>query len=165
MEPSKPGVLLSMAGDTAEAGGRCPSGPYSSVSSSLTFRSDPLLVSTESSSSGEALPRVSLGCPAPEPEEEASAGASRGSHPFSSWSSTHEVHVEHHPSAQLEAGSDLQDRANPTGNLGFDSVTRLSQGSVLSSDSNGPSWSYLIPTVGIAVISMVAFVVWTRWQK
>ncbi|KAM9580429.1 mitochondrial antiviral-signaling protein isoform 1-T2 [Guaruba guarouba] len=165
MEPSKPGVLLSMAGDIPEASGRCLSGPYSSMSNSLTFRSDPLLISTESSSSGEALPRVSLGCPAPEPGEEASAGASRGSKPLPDWSSTHEVHVEHHPSAQLVCGNDLQDRANPTGNLGFDSVTRSSQGNDLPSDSNRPSLSYLIPTVGIAVISVVAFLVCTRWQK
>ncbi|XP_057259189.1 mitochondrial antiviral-signaling protein [Pezoporus wallicus] len=165
VEPSKLGVLLSMAGDSPEASGRCLSGPCSSVSSSLTFRSDPLLISTESSSSGEALPRVSLGCPAPEPGEEASAGASRDSHPLPSWSSTHEVYVEHHPSVQLEAGNDFQDRANPTGNLGFNSVTRLSQGSDLSSDSNWPSRSYLIPTVGIAAISVLAFLVCTRWQK
>ncbi|XP_030347440.1 mitochondrial antiviral-signaling protein isoform X1 [Strigops habroptila] len=165
VEPSKPGVLLSVAGASPEAGGRCPSGPSSSVSNSLTFRSDPLLVSTESSSSGQALPRASLGCPAPDAGEEASAGASRDSHPLPSWSSTHEVHVEQHPSAQLEAGSDLQDRANPIGNSGFDSVTGLSQGSVPSGDSSGPSLSYLIPTVGIAVVSMVAFLVCTRWHK
>ncbi|XP_065518117.1 mitochondrial antiviral-signaling protein [Lathamus discolor] len=165
VEPSKPGVLLSVTGDSPEASGRCLSGPCSSVSSSLTFRSDPLLISTESSSSGEALPRVSLGCPAPEPGEEASAGANSDSHPLPSWSSTHEVHVEHHPSAQLEAGNDLQDRANPIGNLGFNSMTRLSQGSDLSSDSNWPSRSYLIPTVGIAAISVLAFLVCTRWQK
>ncbi|XP_061207941.1 mitochondrial antiviral-signaling protein [Neopsephotus bourkii] len=165
VEPSKPGVLLSVAGDSPEASGRCLSGPCSSVSSSLTFRSDPLLISTESSSSGEALPRVSLGCPAPEPREEASAEASRDSYPLPSWSSTHEVHVEHHPSAQLDAGNDLQDRANPIGNVGFDSVTRLSQGSDHSSGSNWPSRSYLIPTVGIAAISVLAFLVCTRWQK
>lgn len=165
MEPSKPGVLLSMAEDCPKASDRCLSGPYSSMSSSLTFRSDPLLISTESSNSGEALPRVSLGCPAPEPGEEASAGASRDSHPLPSWSSTYEVHVEHHPSAQLEAGNDLQDRANPIGNLGFDSVTRLSQGSDVSSDSSWPFQSYLIPTVGIAAISVVAFLVCSRWQK
>ncbi|XP_010018111.1 PREDICTED: mitochondrial antiviral-signaling protein [Nestor notabilis] len=165
MEPSKPGVLLSMPGDTQEAGGRCPSGPYSSVSNSLTFRNDPLLVSAESSSSGEALPSASLGCPTSDAGEEASSGASRDPHPLPSWSSTHEVHMEHHPSVQLEAGNDLQDRANPTGTSGFDSVTRLSQGSVPSEDSSGPSRSYLIPTVGIAVISVVAFLVCTRWQK
>ncbi|XP_033920928.1 mitochondrial antiviral-signaling protein isoform X2 [Melopsittacus undulatus] len=163
MKPSKPGVLLSMAEDSPEASGRCLSGP--SVSSSFTLRSDPLLMSTESSSSAEALPRVSSGCPAPEPREEASAEASRDSHPLPSWSSTHEVHVEHHPSAQLEAGNNLQDIANPIGNSGFNSVTRLSQGSDLSRDSNWPSWSYLIPTVGIAAISVVAFLVCTRWQK
>ncbi|XP_075004515.1 mitochondrial antiviral-signaling protein isoform X1 [Calonectris borealis] len=186
VELSKPGVLLSMAGESPEAAGRCPSsqgpsGPYSRASNSLTFSSDPLLVSTDSSSSGEALSRVSLGCPAPaaceDPGgEEAAGGASRDSHPPPSWDSTslgtHEVHVDHHPSTQLGAGSDLQDGAGALGNSpvfdfsrGRGTATSSSPAKVPPGDSNGPSLPYIIPAVGIALISAVAFLVYARFQK
>ncbi|XP_068260175.1 mitochondrial antiviral-signaling protein [Nyctibius grandis] len=183
VELSKPGVLLS--GESPEAAGRCPSsrgpsGPYSGASSSLTFSSDPLMVSTDSSSSGEALFRVSSGWPAPvareDPGGEEAVGASRDSHPPLSWDSTslgtYEVRVDHHPSTQLRAGSDLRDGAGPLKNPPvFDSsrshgtVTSSPQAEVPPGDDNGPSLPYIVPAVGIAVISAVAFLVYTRWQK
>ncbi|KAM9236204.1 mitochondrial antiviral-signaling protein [Leptosomus discolor] len=180
VELSKPGVLLSMARESPEVASRCPGGPYSEVSDSLTFSSDPLLVSTDSSSSGEALSRVSLGCPAPagraDPGEGEAAGASRESRPPPSWDSTslgtHEVRVAHYPSTQLEAGSDLQDGAGPLGNppvfdssRGHGTATSSSQAKVPPGDSHGPSLPYIIPAVGIAVISAVVFLVYARWQK
>ncbi|NXJ89361.1 MAVS protein, partial [Corythaixoides concolor] len=185
VELSKPGVLLSVAEESPEAAGRCPSpgapsGPYSGASDSLTFRSDPLMVSTDSSSSGEVVSRVSLGCPAPaargDPREEEAAGASRDSRPPLSWGSTslgtHEIRVDHYPSIQLEAGSSLQDGAGSLGNSPvFDSskdggiATSSSQAKVSPGDSDGPSLPYLIPAVGIAVISAVAFLVYARLQK
>ncbi|NXG62064.1 MAVS protein, partial [Hemiprocne comata] len=183
VELSKPGVLLSMPGKRSEVAGRCLSSRDSSkpsfeLSSSLTFSGDPLMVSTDSSSSGEALFRVSSGCLTPvareDPGGEEAAGASRDSHPPPSWDSnslgTHDVHVEHHPSTQLEAGSNLQGGADPLGNppvfdssRGCGSVTSSSQASVPPGDSNRPSLLYLLPAVGIAVISV--FLVYTRWQK
>ncbi|NXW10250.1 MAVS protein, partial [Fregetta grallaria] len=186
VELSKPGVLLSMAGESPEAAGRWPSsrepsGPYSRApipisDDSLTFSSDPLLVSTDSSSSGGALSRVSSGCPAPaargDPGGEEAAGASRDSHPPPSCDSTslgtHEVRV----GTQLGAGSDLRDGAGPLGNSPvFDSsrgrgtATSLSQAKVPSGDSNGPSLPYIVPAVGVALISAVAFLVYARFQK
>ncbi|XP_052636763.1 mitochondrial antiviral-signaling protein [Harpia harpyja] len=185
VELSKPGILLSTAGESPETAGRCqssqgPSGPYSGASSRLTFSSDPLMVSTDSSSSGEVLSRVSLGCPAPvaheDPGGEEAAGASRDSRPPPSWDSTslgtHEVRVEHYPCAQLRADNDLQDGASPLGNSpvfdssrGHDTATSSSQAKVPPGDSNGPSLPYIIPAVGIAVISAVAFLVYARLQK
>ncbi|KAF1652255.1 Mitochondrial antiviral-signaling protein, partial [Eudyptes chrysocome] len=185
VEFSKPGVLCSVTGESPEADGRCPSsrgpsGPSSGASDSLTFSSDPLMVSTDSSSSGEALSRVSLGCPAPavreDPGGKEAAGASRDSRLPPSWDSTslgtHEVHVDHYPNTQLGAGSDLQDRAGPFGNSPiFDSsgdqgtATSSSQAKVPPGDSNGPSLPYIVPAVGIALISAVAFLVYARLQK
>ena len=185
VEVNKPGVLLSTAGESPEAAGRCPSfrgpsGPYSGASDSLTFSSDPLMVSTDSSSSGEALSRVSSGCPVPaahaDPREEEAAGASRDSRPPPSWDSTslgtHKVRVDHYPSTQLEAGSDLRDGADPLGNppvfdssRGCGAATSSSQAKVPPGDSNGPSLPYIVPAVGIAVISVVAFLVYARLQK
>ncbi|XP_029877336.1 mitochondrial antiviral-signaling protein [Aquila chrysaetos chrysaetos] len=184
-ELSKPGILLSVAGEGPEASGRCqssqgPSGPYSGASNRLTFSSDPLMVSTDSSSSGEVLSRVSLGCPAPvaheDPGGEEAAGASRDSCPPPSWDSTslgtHEVRVDHYPRAQLRADNDLQDGAGPLGNSqvfdssrGHDTATSSSQVKVPPGDSNGPSLPYIVPAVGIAVISAVAFLVYARLQK
>ncbi|KAF1652825.1 Mitochondrial antiviral-signaling protein, partial [Aptenodytes patagonicus] len=180
VELSKPGVLFPMAEESPEAASRCPSsrgpsGPYSGASDSLTFSSDPLMVSTDSSSSGEALSRVSLGCPAPaareDPGGKEAAGASRDLRLPPSWDSTslgtHEV-----PSTQLGAGSDLRDRAGPFGNSPvFDSsggqgtATSSSQAKVPPGDSNGPSLPYIVPAVGIALISAVAFLVYARLQK
>ncbi|KAM9294955.1 mitochondrial antiviral-signaling protein [Morus bassanus] len=181
VELSKPGVLLSMAGERPEAASRClstrgPSGPCSGLSGSLTFSSDPLLVSTDSSSSGEAL----SGCPAPAAHEDLGAeeavGGSRNSPPPPSWDSaslgTHEVRVEHSPSTQLGSGSELRDGAGPLGNSPtFDSSrvcsteTSLSQATAPPGNSNRPSLPYIVPAVGIALISAVAFVVYARLQK
>ncbi|KAM6268193.1 mitochondrial antiviral-signaling protein [Spheniscus humboldti] len=185
VEFSKPGVLCSVAGESPEADSRCPSsrgpsGPSSGASDSLSFSSDPLMVSTDSSSSGEALSRVSLGCPAPaareDPGGKEAAGASRDSRLPPSWDSTslgtHEVRMDHYPSTQLGAGSDLRDRAGPFGNSPvFDSsggqgtATSSSQAKVPPGDSNGPSLPYIVPAVGIALISAVAFLVYARLQK
>ncbi|XP_075608912.1 mitochondrial antiviral-signaling protein [Balearica regulorum gibbericeps] len=185
VELSKPGVLLSMAGESPEVAGKRPSsrgpgGPYSEASNSLRFSSDPLLVSTDSSSSGGTLSRVFSGCPAPaaweDPGKEEAAGASRDSCPPPSWGSsslgTHEVRVDHYPSTQLRAGNDLQDRADPLGNSPVfdssrdrDTAADSSQAKVPPGDSNGPSLPYIIPAVGIAVISAVAFLVYARLQK
>ncbi|XP_040447052.1 mitochondrial antiviral-signaling protein [Falco naumanni] len=180
VELSKPGILLSTDGERPEAAGICPGsqgpcGPYSTESNSFTLGSEQLMVSTDSSSSGEQLSRVSLGCPAPAaPAGGGTAGASRDSHPPSSWYSTslgtHEVHVDHYPSTQLEAGGDLQDRAGPPGNSpdssrGRGTVTSSSQAKVPPGDSNGPSLPYIFAAVGIAVISAVAFLVYARLQK
>ncbi|KFV90139.1 PREDICTED: mitochondrial antiviral-signaling protein [Eurypyga helias] len=183
VELSKPGVLSSVAGESPEAAGRClstrePSGPYSG-GCSLTFNSDPLLVSTDSSSSGGMPSRVPLVCPAPvapeDPSEEEAAGASRDSLSPLSWDSTslgtHEVRVDHNPSTQLGAGNDLQDGAISLGNSPvFDSsrgpgtATSSSQARAPPGD-DGPPLQYIIPAVGIAVISAVAFLVYTRLQK
>lgn len=185
VELSKPGILLSKAEESPEVAGRCqgsqgPSGPYSGASNRLTFSSDPLMVSTDNSSSGEVLSRVSLGCPAPvaheDPGGEEAAGASRDSCPPPSWDSTslgtHEVRVDHYPCAQLRADNDLQDGAGPLGNSqvfdssrGHDAATSSSQAKVPPGDSNGPSLLYIVPAVGIAVISAVAFLVYARLQK
>ncbi|XP_075565179.1 mitochondrial antiviral-signaling protein [Pelecanus crispus] len=184
-ELSKPGVLLSTTWESPEAAGRClssrgPGGPYSRASDSLTFRSDPLMVSTDSSSSGEVLSGVSVGCPAPaareDPRGEEAAGASGRSRPPPSWDSTslgtHEVCVDHYPSTQLGAGSDLRDGADPLGNSSVfdssrdhDTATGSSQAKVPPGDGSGPSLSYIVPAVGIAVISAVAFLVYARLQK
>ncbi|XP_010292009.1 PREDICTED: mitochondrial antiviral-signaling protein-like [Phaethon lepturus] len=185
VELSKPGVLLSVAGESPEVADRCPSsrgpgGPFLGTSDSLTFRSDPLMVSTDSLSSGEALSRVSSGCPAPavhgEPGGEEAAGASKDSRLPLSWDSTslgsHEVHVDHYPSTQLGAGSDLQDGAGPLGNSpvfnssrGHGATTSSPQTEVPPGSNNGPSLPYIVPAVGIAVISAVAFLVYARLQK
>ncbi|XP_074760379.1 mitochondrial antiviral-signaling protein [Athene noctua] len=185
MEVSKPGVLLSTDWESPEAASRHPSsqgpgGPHFGPSDSLTFSGDPLLVSTDTSSSGEMFSRVSSGCSAPpaheDPGEEEAAGTSRDSRPPPSWVSTslgtHEVHVEHYPSSQLKAGNDLQDGAGPLGNApffcsseGHGAVSGSSQANVPPVDNNGPSLLYMIPAVGIAVISAVAFLVYARLQK
>ncbi|NWI23801.1 MAVS protein, partial [Sula dactylatra] len=181
VELSKPGVLLSVAGERPEASSRCPStrgtsGPCSGLSGSLTFSSDPLLVSTDSSSSGEAL----LGCPVPAAREdlkaEEVAGGSRNFHLPLSWDSTslgtHEFRMEHSPSTQLGSGSELQDGAGPLGNSPtFDSSrvhsteTSLPQATAPPGNSNGPSLPYIITAVGIALISAAAFVMYARLQK
>uniref|UniRef100_A0A8D0F8Y6 Caspase recruitment domain-containing protein n=1 Tax=Strix occidentalis caurina TaxID=311401 RepID=A0A8D0F8Y6_STROC len=185
VELSKPGVLLSTDGESPEAASRHPSsqgpgGPHFEPSDSLTFSSDPLMVSTDSSSSGETLSRVSSGCSAPaartDPGEEEAAGASRDPRPPPSWVSTslgtHEVHVEHYPSPQLEAGNDIRDGAGPLGNApvfhssgGRGAASGSSQAKVPPGDNNRPSLPYIIPAVGIAVISAVAFLVYARLQK
>ncbi|XP_010134960.1 PREDICTED: uncharacterized protein LOC104493893, partial [Buceros rhinoceros silvestris] len=177
VELSKPGILHSITGESLEAAGRGPSScephsPYSRASESLSFSSDPLLVSTDSSSSGQALSRTASRCPAPaaceDPGGEEAAGASWGSTSVS----THEVRVDHYPSAQLGAGCDLRDGAESLGNpLVLDSdwvrdtAAALSQATVPPGDSNGSSLPYLLPAVGVAVISVLALLVYKRLQK
>ncbi|KAJ7410627.1 mitochondrial antiviral signaling protein [Willisornis vidua] len=182
VEFSKPDVLVSTAPGSPEVASKypnyqVPSNPNSAASSSLGLSSDPILVSTDTSRSGGAFPRVSSGCLAPaaraDPGEEEAAGASRNSCPAPSWDSTsmgtHEVHVDHHPSVQLGAGND---GVGPLGSSpmfdssgGHGAATSSSQAKVPAGDSNSPSLSYVLPAVGIAVISAVAFLVYARLQK
>ncbi|NXN31358.1 MAVS protein, partial [Nycticryphes semicollaris] len=184
MDFSKPGVL-SMVRERPEATDRCPTswGPGSScsgVSISLTCSSDPLMVSSDSSSSGGLLSRVSSGCPAPaghgDPRGEVAAGANKDSCAPPSCESTslgtHEVHMDHDPSIQLGAGSNLRDGADPLGNpsvfvsnRGHGTTMSSSQAKVPPGDNNGPSLPFIVPAVGIAAISAVAFLVYARLQK
>ncbi|NXJ62673.1 MAVS protein, partial [Rostratula benghalensis] len=184
MDFSKPGVLC-MAWERPEVTGRCSSsqGPgslCSGASGTFTFSSDPLMVSSDSSSSGGLLSRVSLGCLAPagrgDTRGEVAAGANRDFCAPPSCESTslgtHEVHVDHDPSIQLGAGSSLRDGADPLGNppvfvsnRGHGTTTSSSQAGVPPGDNNGPSLPYIVPAVGIAVISAVAFLVYARLQK
>ncbi|KFO80570.1 Mitochondrial antiviral-signaling protein [Cuculus canorus] len=185
VELSKPGVLLSVSKEGPEAAERHlnsqrPSGPDSGASSSLTFSSDPLMVSTDSLSSGETLSRVSLRRPAPatneDPGGERAAGASRDSCPSPSLDSTslgiHEIHVDHYPSAQLEAGNDLRDGTSPLGNSqvfdssrSHDAAKSSSQAKGPPGDSNESSLLYVVTAVAIAVISVTVFLVYARLRK
>ncbi|NXP22299.1 MAVS protein, partial [Scytalopus superciliaris] len=182
VELSKPGILVSMAPGGTEVAGRCPSSqgpssPNSAASSSLGLSSDPILVSTDSLSSGGAFPRVSLGYPAPaaraDPGEGVAAGASRDSRPAPGWNSsslgTHEVRVDHYPSVQPGAGNGgvgpLGSSPDFDSSSGNGTATSSSQGKVPTGNSNGPSLPYVLPAVGIAVISAVAFLVYARLQK
>ncbi|NWI93051.1 MAVS protein, partial [Pitta sordida] len=173
VELSKPDVLVSVVPASPEV----PGNPNSTASSSLGLSSDPILLSTDSSSSGGAFPRVSPGCPAPvaraEPREEEAAGAGARPRSIPSWGSTslgtHEVRVDHHPSVQLGAGSD---GVGPLGGSpDFDSsggrgaATSSSQGEVPAGDSDAPSLPYVLPAVGIAIISAAAFLVYARLHK
>ncbi|NWX58845.1 MAVS protein, partial [Promerops cafer] len=173
-EPSKPRVLLSMPRGSPEVASRCPSSrepsnPCSTTSSSLGLSSDPILVSRDTLSSGGASPRVSS--VHADPREKEASGASRDSCPAPSWDSsslgTHEVHVDHHPSIQLEAGSDgvspLGSSVNFSSGSGRDAATSSPQARVPKGDSNGLSLLYILPAVG--VISAVAFAVYTRLWK
>ncbi|NWT83911.1 MAVS protein, partial [Lanius ludovicianus] len=168
-ELSKPGVLMSMPQDSPEVASRCPSSQEPNTSSSLGLSSDPILVSKDSQSSGGAFPRVSLVC-ADSREKEAS-GASRDSCPALSWDSTsvgtHEVCVDHHPSAQLGAGSDgvspLGRSINFNSGSGCDAATSSPEARVPEGNSNGLSLLYILPAVGI--ISAVAFAVYIRLRK
>ncbi|NWS70628.1 MAVS protein, partial [Crotophaga sulcirostris] len=184
-ELSKPGVLHSTTEESPEVAGRHPSsqgpnGPYPGASSSLTISSDPLMVSTDSSSSGETHSRVSLRHPAPasheDPRGEKASEASNTSHLPSSLESTsvgtHEVHVDHYPSTQLEAGSNLQDGAVPLGNSpdfdssrSHDAATSSSQAKDPPGDSNESSLPYIVTAVAVAVISVAAFLVYARLRK
>ncbi|NXQ38320.1 MAVS protein, partial [Catharus fuscescens] len=170
-ELSKPGVLMSPPRGSPEVasrppGSQQPSKPCSSTSSSLGLSSDPILVSRDSLSSGEAFPRVSS-APADLRAKEAS-GASRDSSPAPSSSlGTHELRVDHHPSIQLGAGSD---GVGPLGSsLNFSSgsdhgvATSSPQAKVPKGDSNGLSLLYILPAVGL--ISAVAFAVYARLRK
>ncbi|NXY14277.1 MAVS protein, partial [Atrichornis clamosus] len=179
-ELSKPGVLTSVAGGSPEVASRCPSfrepsNHSSTASDSLSLSSDPVLVSTDSLSSGGVVPKVSLGCLAPavraDPREERAAGASGNSSPAPSWDSTslgaREVCVDHYPSTQLGVGSDgvnpLGSSLNFNSGTGLDTAPSSPEAKVPTEDSNGPSLSYILPAVGI--ISAMAFVVYTRLWK
>ncbi|NWY12759.1 MAVS protein, partial [Aphelocoma coerulescens] len=173
-ELSKPGVLMSMPRGSPEVASRCPSSQEpsnhrSTTSSSLGLSSDPILVSSDSQSSGGASPRVSLVCA--DPREKEASGASRDSCPALSWNSTslgtHEVRVDHHPSTQLGAGSDgvspLGSSVNFNSGSGRDAATSSPQARVPKGESNGLSLLYILPAVGI--ISAVAFAVYARLRK
>ncbi|XP_042727747.1 mitochondrial antiviral-signaling protein isoform X1 [Lagopus leucura] len=178
VELSKPGALQSVAGESPEkAAARYLGSPSSNTSSHLGLSSDPLMVSTDSLRPGEAQSRANSGrwsaTPAvhADPGGEEAAGVSP--YPPLSWASpsvgTHEVHVEHHLSALLAAGNDVQDGAvpfegSPDSNKGSNAATNSSQVKVpASGDSNGPSLLYILPAVGIALISV--FLVYRRLQK
>ncbi|NWH74607.1 MAVS protein, partial [Piaya cayana] len=185
VELSKPSALLSTSEEGPEAAGRHPNsqgpnGPDPEASSSLTFSSDPLLVSTDSSSSGETLSRVSLRCPAPaaheDPGGERTAGASRGSCPSPSLGSTslgtHEVRVDHYPSAQLEAGSDLRGGASPRRNSQVfdssksrDAATSSPQTKDFPGRGSESPLPYVVTAVAIAVISVAACLLYARLRK
>ncbi|XP_054028281.1 mitochondrial antiviral-signaling protein [Dryobates pubescens] len=155
VELSKPGTLVSL--------------------SSFSLSSDPLFMSTDNSRSGEAFSRVSLSCPAPavheDPRGEEAAGASRDSCPPPSWDSTSlSIYENHCPSIQLGEGNNIQDGANPLGNppvldssKGCGAVSSLPEARVSPGDSSRPSLPYILPAVGIALIS--AFLVYNRLQK
>lgn len=173
-ELSKPGLLMSMPRASPEVAGRCPSSrepnnPCSTTSSSLGLSSDPILVSSDSLSSGGASPRVSSLPPDPRGKE--ASGASRDSCPAPSWDSTsvgtHEVCVDHHPSIQLGAGRDgvspIGSSVNFNSGSGHDTATSSPQARVPKGDSNGLSLLYILPAVGI--ISAVAFAVYARLRK
>ncbi|NWV79602.1 MAVS protein, partial [Dasyornis broadbenti] len=173
-ELSKPGVLVSVARGSPEVAGRCPSSrepsnPRSAAPSSLGLSSDPILVSTDSLSSGGAFPRVSSF--RADPKEKEAAGANRDSCPTPNWDSTslgtHEVRVDHHLSTQLGAGNDgvgaLGSALNLSSGSGCDTATSSPQAEVPTGDSNGLSLLYILPAVGI--ISAVAFTVYTRLWK
>ncbi|XP_065592047.1 mitochondrial antiviral-signaling protein isoform X2 [Cyrtonyx montezumae] len=177
VELSKPGVLHSVVGESSKLAAKELDSSSSNTSSHLGLSSDPLMVSSDSSSPGEALSRATSGLwsatPAAhaDPVGEEAAGASP--HPPHIWASPsvgiQEVHVEHHPSAVLAACNDVRDGAVPFGNSpdssrGCSDSTSSSQAEVpTSGDSNGPSLLYILPAVGIALISV--FLVYTRWQK
>ncbi|NXU43162.1 MAVS protein, partial [Drymodes brunneopygia] len=168
-ELSKPGVLESMPRGSPEVAGRWPSSrepssPRSTTSSSLGLTNDPILVSTDGSSGG-AFPRVSS--VHADPREKEASGASRDSSPAPSWDSTHEVHVDHQPSIQREAGNDgvspLGSSVNFNSGSGRDAATSSPPARVPRGDSNGLSLLYILPAVGI--ISAMAFAVYARLRK
>uniref|UniRef100_A0A8B9DGI1 Caspase recruitment domain-containing protein n=1 Tax=Anser cygnoides TaxID=8845 RepID=A0A8B9DGI1_ANSCY len=166
-ELSKPGVLLSVAGDSPQAATRPPGGSASEATDHLGLRSDPLLLSTDSSGPGGAREGSASGrCSSASCGDE--AGGAR-SWPPPSWR-TDEIRVAHGPSALLKASNDVpDDGAGPSGGPPASASSGGSDaapGSVRSpGDSPGPSLPYLVPAVGIALISAVAFLVYARLQK
>ncbi|XP_071303388.1 mitochondrial antiviral-signaling protein [Agelaius tricolor] len=169
-ELSKPGVLVSTPQGSPEVASRYPSPQepsncHSTPSSSLGLSSDPILVSSDSLSSGAALPRVSS-VPAG-PREKEAPGASRDSCPAPGWDSsslgTHELRVDHHPSVQLGAGTDGVTTHGSSVNSSSGSATSSPRARAPKGDSNGLSLLYILPAVG--VISAVAFAVYARLRK
>ncbi|XP_052538422.1 mitochondrial antiviral-signaling protein isoform X1 [Tympanuchus pallidicinctus] len=178
VELSKPGALQSVVGESPKkAAARYLGSPSSNTSSHLGLSSDPLMVSADSLRPGEAQSRANSGRWSATPAVHADPGGEKAAgespYPPLSWASpsvgTHEVHVEHHLSALLEAGNDVRDGAvpsegSPDSNKGSNAATNSSQVKVpTSGDSNGPSLLYILPAVGIALISV--FLVYTRLQK
>ncbi|XP_040412166.1 mitochondrial antiviral-signaling protein [Cygnus olor] len=169
VELSKPGVLLSVAGDSPQAAARPPGGAASEATDHLGLSSDPLLLSTDSSAPGGAhegsAPGRRPSAPAASRGEE--AGGARSSSP-PSWR-TAEIRVAHGPSALPQASNDGQDGGAPLGSPPASASSGgrgAAPGSVPSpGDSPGPSLPYLVPAVGIALISAVAFLVYARLQK
>ncbi|XP_010128968.1 PREDICTED: uncharacterized protein LOC104487637, partial [Chlamydotis macqueenii] len=177
--PASAEPLLAVAGSSEGKAGRTASrvscatsiwAPHSSVEGDAELSKPGVLLSTPH------LQERPAHAAREDPREEHAAGASRDSSPPPSWESTsqgtHEVRVDRYPSTQLEAGSDFPDRAVSPGNPQvFDSsrsrgaATSSSQAEVPPGDSNGPSLPYVLPAVGIAVISAVAFLVYARLQK
>ncbi|XP_042668750.1 mitochondrial antiviral-signaling protein isoform X2 [Centrocercus urophasianus] len=178
VELSKPGALQSVVGESPKkAAARYLGSPSSNTSSHPGLSSDPLMVSADSLRPGEAQSRANSGRWSATPAVHADPGGEKAAgvspYPPLSWASpsvgTHEVHVEHHLSALLEAGNDVRDGAvpsegSPDSNKGSNAATNSSQVKVpTSGDSNGPSLLYILPAVGIALISV--FLVYTRLQK
>ncbi|NWZ73464.1 MAVS protein, partial [Acrocephalus arundinaceus] len=171
---SKPGVLMSVPQGSPEVAGRCPSSrepnnPCSNPSSSLGLSSDPILVSSDSLSSGGAFPRFSS--VHAEPRGKEASGASRDSCPAPSQDSlslgTREVYVDHHPSIQLGAGNDgvsaMGSSMNFSSGSGRDAATSTPEARVPKEDSNGLPLMYILPA--FVVISAVAFAVYIRLRK
>uniref|UniRef100_A0A8C3PVV1 Caspase recruitment domain-containing protein n=1 Tax=Chrysolophus pictus TaxID=9089 RepID=A0A8C3PVV1_CHRPC len=177
VELSKPGALQSVVGESPKAAARYLGSSSSNTSSHLGLSSDPLMVSTDSLSCGEAQSRANSGRWSATPAVHADPGGEKAAgvspYPPLSWANpsvgTHEVHLEHHVSALLAAGNDVRDGTvpfedSPDTNKGSNAATSSSQAKVpTSGDSNGPSLLYILPAVGIALISV--FLVYTRLQK
>lgn len=167
VELSKPGVLVSLPGESSRVAARPPGGAAtaSEATDHLGLSSDPLLMSADSSAPGETHEGSASGrcCSAPGREE---AGESRSCSPLS-WR-TEEIRVDHSPSALLKASNELQDGAGAVGSPPA-SHSRGGRGVPSPGDSPGdsPGFSlpYLVPAVGIALISAVAFLVYARLQK
>ncbi|XP_032042636.1 mitochondrial antiviral-signaling protein [Aythya fuligula] len=153
VELSKPGVLLSLPGESPRVA--------SEATDHLGLSSDPLLMSSDSSDPGETHEGSALGRCSPVPGRE-EAGETRSCSPLS-WR-TEEIRVEHSPSVLLKASNELQDGAGGVGSLP-DSHSRGGRSVPSSGDSPGFSLPYLVPAVGIALISAVAFLVYARLQK
>lgn len=163
MELSKPGVLLSLPGESPRVAARPPGGAAtaSEATDHLGLSSDPLLMSTDSSDPGETHEDSTSGrCSSAPGREEAEE--TRSCSPLS-WR-TEEMRVEHSPSVLLQASNELQDGAGGVG-ISPASHSRGGRGVPSPGDSPGFSLPYLVPAVGIALISTVAFLVYARLQK
>nr|APB08796.1 MAVS [Anas platyrhynchos] len=163
VELSKPGVLLSLPGEGPRVAARPPGGAAtaSEATDHLGLSSDPLLMSTDSSDPGETHEDSTSGrCSSAPGREEAEE--TRSCSPLS-WR-TEEMRVEHSPSVLLQASNELQDGAGGVG-ISPASHSRGGRGVPSPGDSPGFSLPYLVPAVGIALISTVAFLVYARLQK
>ncbi|KAI6069736.1 Ips-1 [Aix galericulata] len=167
VELSKPGVLLSLPGESPRVAAGLPgaAAAASQPSDQLGLSSDPLLMSADGSDPGET-PEGSASGPCSSAPGREEAGETRSSSPLS-WRSE-EIRVAHGPSALLEASNELRDGA---GGVGSPPASHSRGGRGVpdpgdsSGDSPGFSLPYLVPAVGIALISAVAFLVYARLQK